>query len=526
MRKNKIIENIKIDKLWNGWVGIWTLEDWKKILVKWSPFIGSIVNCKVIKKRRDYIQAKLVEIKTIDKNILNKDMKCSHCFLDINNINDDEIIQNDILDCTKWCGWCKWQIIKYKKQLEYKESIIDDTFRKLKEKLKTTDFKPILPSPKIREYRNKIEFSFGKYMVRNKENLDISEDNHKLSDSFKCVYDWNLWFHRQWEFSKIIDIEKCFLSSNNVWKIYKYLKNKFKNSWLPVYDQKTHKWFFRHLVFREGFNTNSILINFSVSNDNLWDISDWNKKWNNLKLSLQNDEYLKYNIDTFVITYNNWLADVVKWEKFSNEILWGDWFIYEKLDFEKYGHEKVIFRISPFSFFQTNTLGAEILFSQAMIWYEDIKWTILDLYCGTGSIWISFLKSWIGKKLIWIEILEDAIIDASYNSSINGIEKNCYFVSWKAEKLVFTDNQLKSNLKDIELIIIDPPREWLHKDVVSFLTWLKKKYNFKLLYISCNPVTMARDIEWLIEWWFNLSSIQPVDMFSHTNHIETIGKFE
>lgn len=154
----------------------------------------------------------------------------------------------------------------------------------------------------------------------------------------------------------------------------------------------------------------------------------------------------------------------------------------------------------------------------------DVRGTVLDLYCGTGSIGISFLKTGKGDAVVGIEIVADAIVDAARNAKINGLSDECYFAAGKAEELVFNDTYLAQQLEKISLVIIDPPRDGLHKQVVEFLLTLKKNHDFKLLYISCNPVTMARDIQLLTDGSeYSLRSLQPVDMFPHTHHVEMIG---
>ena len=128
----------------------------------------------------------------------------------------------------------------------------------------------------------------------------------------------------------------------------------------------------------------------------------------------------------------------------------------------------------------------------------NIEGMILDLYCGTGSIGISFLKSGKGERLVGIEIVEDAITDARYNAKINGLEDKVVFLANPAEKAFTQTPEIKDKIKDLGLVIIDPPRDGLHKNVVQMICDLKKASDFKLLYISCNPVTMVRDIELLI----------------------------
>ncbi|MDR2189949.1 MAG: methyltransferase domain-containing protein [Candidatus Peribacteria bacterium] len=196
---------------------------------------------------------------------------------------------------------------------------------------------------------------------------------------------------------------------------------------------------------------------------------------------------------------------------------------------------QITFRISPFSFFQTNTHGAEKLFSTAFAMLGNVKGNILDLYCGTGSIGLSLLKMSNGSfekeqkeqaelpSLIGIEIVEDAIIDARMNAKLNGLEKQSFFVASPAEKALEKYPELAEKIKNLSVVIVDPPRDGLHKNVVEWIASLKEKQPFKLLYISCNPITMARDVELFLEKGFVLKEVQPVDMFPQTHHIESIG---
>jgi 23S rRNA (uracil1939-C5)-methyltransferase len=164
-----------------------------------------------------------------------------------------------------------------------------------------------------------------------------------------------------------------------------------------------------------------------------------------------------------------------------------------------------------------------------MVWNFD--WNILDLYCWAWSIWLSLLKQNYNKnkniELIWIEIVEDAINDARVNASINWLENKSFFVASPCEKVLTKFPELEEKIKNIGVVIVDPPREWLHPNVIEWIGKLKKEYKFKLLYISCNPVTMARDIEMFIkDQWFSVKEVQPVDMFPHTHHIEDICVLE
>jgi 23S rRNA (uracil1939-C5)-methyltransferase len=227
-----------------------------------------------------------------------------------------------------------------------------------------------------------------------------------------------------------------------------------------------------------------------------------------------------------LVTLNNWMADIVQsqWIQVLN-LRW-DWYIFEKLNFTKPDWETVqcSFRVSPFSFFQVNSSWAELLFGKAMSMVWEINWPIVDLYCGAGTIWLSFLAVWKGSELVWNELVESAIEDAYHNAKINWLTEKVFFVAWKTEKIFITNPEFADKVLKSELVIVDPPRDWLHKSVVEFLIDLKKQHSFKLLYISCNPQTLARDLRLLHDSWnFAIKKFEAVDMFPQTHHVETIA---
>jgi 23S rRNA (uracil1939-C5)-methyltransferase len=545
----KHIKNLKIERIWYGWVGIAKLEDGKKVLIKWWALPWSIVDCNIKKNKKDYIEWHITQIHQYDPKYLDGEIFCPHFFSNLQENLEIKTNFSTIKDRSGYiwkhkigCWWCKRQLTSYAKQLELKQEMVSDCFRKIEDK---PNFLPIMPSPQEKWYRNKIEFSFGVYMAA-REWIETKR---------------NLGFHKQWEFSKIVDIDNCWLISDKANKIFEYIKTLCFDSWLPTYDQKFRRGFFRHLVIREWTNTNQILVNLAVfpikdqsilnpsfSKRGGGDLKDgldeiWLRQ--QLKNKLKEDNFIQENITTFVITYNDWLADTVRWQNIQTDTLFWDWYIYEKLilplsssslsadrhdEAKDMGRDKLenvesTFRVSPFSFFQTNTHWAEKLFQT---WIEnvlnvwEIKWKILDLYCGTGSIGISFLKAWIWDSLLGIEIVEEAIKDANYNAEINWIKDKCKFIASASEKVLNNNPEIQNELQNIWLVIVDPPREWLHKNVIDRIEKLKKENNFKLLYISCNPSTMARDIELFIDKWFKIKSLQAVDMFPQTHHIETV----
>ena len=479
-----ILKNIEIKNIWYGWVWIINIKWEKKIIVKWVV-PNSVVDIKIIKNKKDYKEWKIIKI---------------HCKKDYENV---DICKHHIVFHTEnnykaWCGGCKYQVLDYNEQIKLKEKIVKNCFNVIKEEFEKA-YLWIVSSPEIFSYRNKIEFSFWKY----------------ISQQVKA--EWNIGFHKQWFFSKVIDIDSCKFISSKANNVFKYLKKLFKQFWLPVYDNYDHSWFFRHLVIREWFRTDQLLVNLSVATKFFDKKKSFLNKWLNLQDKLLKDKFLKEKITTFLITENNQLADIIKWKNTVTKPLWWWWYIFEKLNIDNID---IKYRVSAFSFFQTNTYWAEKLFTEAVnIIWNNIDWNIADLFCGTWTIWITFLKLGIWNKLRWVEIVEDAIKDAKINAKLNWVETKCKFEVLKSENIAL-------DWKDINLIIVDPPRSWLDKKLIKKIINYNKEKKIKLLYISCNPTTMARDIKLFVEWGFKLKKIKAFDMFPHTHHIEMIWLLE
>lgn len=505
VKKPKLLEKIIVEKVGYWWVGICRLDDGKKVLVSGGVLPWSVIDVTVTKAKKDFFEWRVAFIHSIPDEYATITPPCPHYI----GFGSGTLTPEN--ETTKWCWWCKRQQVSYEKQLQLKQEIVLDSFRGAQKHLETAEIRDILPSPEQRGYRNKIEYSFGDYKRGDARNT------------------WALGFHKQWYFSQIVDIDECLLVSNTSKQIFQYIKKLCLESWLPTHNQITHKWLFRHLLIREWKNTNQFLVNLSVSDNTLDQEQQTSREA--FQESLKQDEFLKKNVTSFLISLNNWLWDSIFNKDTKQFSLWGDNFIYEKLEFQPLATEEnnsseqdnqidVTFRVSANSFFQTNTLGAQRLFSTAVSLLVNIQWPLIDLYCWTGTIGISCNKVWLGDRLFGIDIVQDAIIDAQYNAKINNIT-DAYFVAWKAEDLLHSDPVFAQACQEAQCIIVDPPRDWLHKNVIKFLLEQRKNKPFKLLYISCNPVTLARDITLLSEA-FSVKVLQPVDMFPHTHHIENI----
>lgn len=247
----------------------------------------------------------------------------------------------------------------------------------------------------------------------------------------------------------MIDVDQCYLISERLHEIYSHLKQLCHDSQLPVYDQKRHSGVLRHIVMREGTNTGQILINLVIAQDHLTS-PDLQKLWQNFRETLINDPLLSEKVTTFIVTNNSTVSDAVRRAETSPVTLRGDGYIFEELHFNG-GKHKIRFRVSPFSFFQTNTLGAQELFGKAasLIQLPADKSVIMDLYCGAGTIGLSLLSQGIGSEVIGIEIVEDAIRDAQYNSTLNNLSDRSYFVAGKTEDLISTDPVIKQKIEQV-----------------------------------------------------------------------------
>jgi len=503
--KYKTLQNVHIT--WLGYGGIWigTLENGKKVLVKWGlPW--SVVDGNILKQKKDYVELQITKVHRYDADLLSSEVACPHYLFAYGQ-------QRDMPLHKQGCGWCKWQAVSYTKQLELKQTMVVDSLRRIPA-CQSISLPPVLPSPKLLKYRNKIEFSCGTFRSYH-DDLGKSEVADGKYDEHITI-----WFHQQGRFAQVVDIDQCFLVSERMHHVYLLLKDSLLASWLPMYRVKQHLWLFRHMVIRSGHHTQQTMVMLSIASRWFVDHEEDARKRQELLSEWEQNDELRSLLTTLVIIENNWLADTVHHPDVEVKTIRWEWRIFEELHlFDQVLH----FQISPFSFFQTNTTGAEVLFTTALEMVGKVKGTVLDLYCGSWTIGICALKSGRWSRLVGIEIVEEAIVDAYKNAKINGVAEQAHFFAGKAEQLVRHHPQLQGLLQELELVIVDPPRDGLHKTVIDFLLELHKNRQIKLLYISCNPVTFARDLQLLTDGWRTLTALQPVDMFPQTYHVEMIG---
>ena len=389
------------------------------------------------------------------------------------------------------CGGCKIQNYDYEKQIEFKTNVVKNAFERIGG-FENPEIPATLKCDNIFYYRNKMEFSFSDDEWMEEKDMDKVKGNYVLG------------LHVPKFHSKIVSIDKCYLQSEISNGILNFTNEFFRMREVPVYSTRSNTGQLRFLIIRESKNTKDLMVNLIT-----FEFDD--------KLMTEYSEQLlnKFpEITTLINSTSQKKAQVAFGE--NENILSGSGFIYEKLK-RKDGKE-FIFKISPQSFFQTNTLQAEKLFNLLTELGEFNKNdNVLDLYCGTGSISIFISDLVNGVK--GVELIENSINDAKINSDQNRIE-NAEFICCDIKDFLEKENISGQYNK----IILDPPRSGLHPKICEILSETKFE---KILYVSCNPHTQARDLKIICSKGnYRIGKIQPVDMFPHTYHIENVVSLE
>lgn len=443
------------------------------------PYVvpGDVVDLEIYKQKKSFCMAKVLKInKYSDKRV---EVKCNHF--------------------TR-CGGCSWQMLNYDWQLKYKQQQVVDALERIG-KVDCKDISPILGSDKIYYYRNKLEFTFSSKSWQ--ENYDKEQDDIPA-----------LGFHCGGFFDKVLPIDNCVLQKEPSNKIRNFIREYSIENSLPYYNIREHTGFLRNLIIRTTENDDLMVIVVFNEDDRMDDLNKMmnaisekfpeisslmyciNKKFND---SLSDQEFILFKGKDYIMEYM---------PRFNAKLEVNS----EKVD------SPLRFKIRPKTFYQTNALQAYKLYSKAAEFAEITKDdTVYDLYTGTGTI-ANFVAN-NAKKVVGIEYVEDAIVDARLNSKENNINNTIFFYGDMAD--VLNDDFVKENDKP-DIIITDPPRNGMAKKVVDELLNISAK---RIVYISCNPATQARDIL-LMSNEYQVKKIQPVDMFPHTHHIENIVLLE
>ena len=416
---------------------------------------------RIVKKKKTYAEARVIEL--IEPSPFRVAPRCAY---------------------SGYCGGCKWQFLDYARQLEFKRQHVRESLEHLA-MLTDVAVNPTLPSEKVFGYRNKMEFSCTDRRWLLPEELGNPE----------IKMDFALGLHVPGAFNKVLDIETCHLHPEEGNSIRNTARAYMKQSGIPAYGLRSHQGFWRFLMLRHSVDRDAWMVNVVTAAEDRQALDP-----------LAGMLMEKFPSVTTVV--NNVTARKAGVATGEYEVhLGGDRTLLERIG-------KYEFEISANSFFQTNTRGAQALYETARD-YAGLTGTetMLDLYCGTGTITICLADS--ARSIVGMEIVESAIADAKKNCERNGID-NCQFIMGDIRQLLstYTDRP--------DVMIIDPPRSGMHKDVVKKVLEIGAP---RIVYVSCNPATLARDIA-LMKDAYRVAAVQPVDMFPHTFHIEAVARLD
>jgi len=434
-------------------------KDERKIFIK-DTLPGQKVKAMLIKKRKKKCEGKIVEI--LEEANGQIEASCSHFSL---------------------CGGCTYQNYSYDKQLELKRNQVEGFLHK--GHIDSYEFDEVIESPNKFEYRNKMEFSFGDEFLGGPLTLGL---------------------HMKGKMYEILTTDKCEIVDEDFRKVLSKTLEFVKEKNYSFYHKRRHEGILRHLVVRKSIKKGDILVNLVTSSQQ--DLTEDMKEYRDMLLK---EDFLGH-IGGILHTINDNLADTVKSDK--EILLYGKNYIVEEL-------LGLNFEISPYSFFQTNTLGAEKLYEKINDYVLEgndslgisEKPVVFDLFSGTGTIGQVVSKS--AKEVYGIELVEEAVEKANFNTKLNSID-NCKFIAGDVFEKV--DILSKEGHKP-EVIILDPPRPGVGEKALSKIVEFGAK---KIVYISCKASSLTEDLKFLKEHNYIAKKVAMVDMFSHTPHIETV----
>lgn len=455
MKKGQVYEGVieSVDFPNKGKIRL-TEED--KIVVVKNGLVGQKVRFSVNKIRKEKAEGRILEV--LEKAPTEIPSSCPHF---------------------GECGGCTYQNLPYEEQLRLKEQQV----KAMMDEAVEGDYvwEGVCPSPVVFAYRNKMEFSFG--------------DEYKDGPLA-------LGMHKRGSFHDIVNVEHCQIVDEDYRKILTCTLEASRRSGLPYYHRMRHTGYFRHLLVRKAVKTGEILIDLVTTDGRDCgtekEMNDYLEKWVKDLCCLSLDG----KIAGILHTTNNSVADVVKDE--GTEILYGQGYFYEELLGLK-------FKITPFSFFQTNSLGAEVLYDTVRQYIGDTSGQmVFDLYSGTGTI--AQILAPVAEHVTGVEIVEEAVEAARENAALNGLS-NCDFIAGDVLKVLDT---LEGQP---DLIVLDPPRDGIHPKALPKII----RYGVdRMVYVSCKPTSLARDLIVLQAGGYRVERMALVDMFPFTGHVETV----
>lgn len=462
-KKFPIIENLLITSVAAEGVSLGRHNDYVIFVSGVIP--GDIVDVQLTRMRKAYAESKLLKIREFSKDRI--EPFCKHFGT---------------------CGGCKWQMLPYKKQLEYKEKQVYDQLTRLG-KLENLNLKPIIPAKNDKYYRNKLEYTFAQRRWIDSNEPFVENTGRNLE---------GLGFHVRGMFDRIVDIDECFLQVEPSNEIRNKLREFTKRDGYDYYNSRTHEGMMRNLMIRTS-SLGEIMVVVIFNRDE--------KQLIEAVMRFLDEEFPNLTSLQYVVN-----------TKFNDSIYDQDLICYKGRSYILEDLDGLKFRIGPKSFFQTNTEQALVLYRKT-VEFADIKADelIYDLYTGTGTIANFIAKKC--KKVVGIDSVPEAIEDAKKNSELNDID-NAVFYAGDMKDLLNSEFIEKNGKPDT--IILDPPRAGVHENVINIMREISAK---KIVYVSCNPASQARDISMLSDM-YNVVEVQALDMFPHTHHVENIVLME
>ncbi len=449
------------------------LEDGIRIFVEGPAAVGDTVRAQITKIKKRFLVARLTEVlKFSDRRT---EPRCKYFGV---------------------CGGCKWQHLDYSEQLRIKRKQVVDALEHLGG-FESPDVAECIPADELFGYRNKIDMDFTDKRYLTAEEMDIPEED------LDKPLDFALGFHAPGCFAKAIDIDHCDLASEEMNLAVETVRRFCRDRKLSIYSTFTHEGFLRNLVVRQGWKTGELMVNLITST-------------HEPELMKELCTELQAALGKKLATFVNGITQRKNLVAFGDEehVLCGEGMITDRLG-------EYTYQISPNSFFQTNTAQAEVLYNEILTAAQlNGTETIYDLFCGTGSIALFAAKHC--AKVLGIELVESAVADAQKNAEAQGVQ-NCTF----RQMDLMHFGKIREELEVFGLpdaVITDPPRAGMHPKAVKMLRELAPPV---IIYVSCGPASLARDGAALCEeGLYKLVSVQPVDMFPQTNHVESVARFE
>lgn len=429
---------------------------------------GDIVDLQVTKKKHSFMEARVERI--VKPSEERCEAVCKHYGV---------------------CGGCKWQILPYPAQLRYKQQQVEDNLTRIG-KVALPEISPILGSQHIYAYRNKLEFTFADRKWLSWDEIHAAGGLENIDNNY------GLGFHITNCFDKVLDIEECHLMPDINNRIRNGIRQFAREHGMTFYNEHTHQGQLRTLILRANYKGEIMLIlSFGEAlDDNGFALLEW------LHREFPEIVSLQYVINT---KYNDTIGDL------DVQVYFGADHIMEEM-------EGLQFKVGPKSFYQTNTEQAYELYKVARDFAELTgEERVFDLYTGTGTIANFVAKQ--AKQVIGIEYVPEAIEDAKVNAQLNHLSNTLFFAGDMKDIL---NEDFIAQYGRPDVIITDPPRAGMHEDVVKTILFAEPK---RIVYVSCNPATQARDLA-LLDEKYQVTKVQPVDMFPHTQHVENVVQLQ